>query len=79
MSTVNRQVEVDRGRMVWNFERDQLWSMLQKCGGQEDVVHELESSQMEMGRRLLESTNTVAGVAVQGDLGWRKWRKGGNR
>ena len=25
----------------------------------------------EMGRRLLGASNTVAGVAVQGDLGWR--------
>ena len=24
------------------------------------------------GRRLLGASNTVAGVAVQGDLGWRK-------
>ena len=27
--------------------------------------------QMKMGRRLLRANNTVAGVAVQGDLGWR--------
>ena len=27
---------------------------------------------MKMGRRLLGASNTVAGVAVQGDLGWRK-------
>ena len=27
---------------------------------------------MEMGRRSLGAGDTVAGVAVQGDLGWRK-------
>ena len=27
---------------------------------------------MKMGRRLLGPSSTVAGVAVQGDLGWRK-------
>ncbi len=31
-----------------------------------------ESSKMKMGRRLLGASNTVSGVAVQGDLGWRK-------
>ena len=30
-----------------------------------------------MGRRLLGASNTVAGVAVQGDLGWRKLGKEG--
>ena len=43
--------------------------MQQKCGGQEK---KLELSQMKMGRRLSRARNTVAGVAVQGDLGWRK-------
>ena len=27
---------------------------------------------MSVGRRLLGASNTVAGVAVQGDLGWQK-------
>ena len=30
---------------------------------------------MRVGRRLLVAGNTVAGVAVQGDLGWRKKRE----
>ena len=29
----------------------------------------------ENGRRLLGARNTVAGVIVQGDLGWRKWEE----
>ena len=32
----------------------------------------LESAQMRVGRRLLGASNTIAGVAVQGNLGWRK-------
>ena len=28
-----------------------------------------------MGRRLLGASNTVAGVAVEGDLGWREERR----
>ena len=34
------------------------------------ACRKLESSQMEMDRRLLGARNT--GMAVQGDLGWRK-------
>ena len=44
-----------------------MWSIQLKYGGLEGIVR-----QMKVGRRLLESSNTVAGVAVQGDLGWRK-------
>ena len=40
--------------------------------GGRSALRKLESSQMKMGRRLLEASNTVAGVAVQGDLGWMK-------
>ena len=36
------------------------------------ACRKFELSRMKMGRRLLEASNTVAGVAVQGDLGWRK-------
>ena len=38
MSRVNGQVEVDRGRMVLELLA-RAWSMQQKCGGQDDVVH----------------------------------------
>ena len=34
---------------------------------------------MKVGRILLGATNTVAGVAVQGDLGWRKLEEAGGR
>ena len=30
---------------------------------------------MKMGRRLLRESNTVAGVAVHGDLEWRKLKE----
>ena len=36
MSRVNRQVEVDRGRMVWEHIEDR--SIQYKYGGQEDVA-----------------------------------------
>ena len=50
-----------------------MWGMQPKCGGQKGIVHaDLESAQIREGRRLLEASNTVAGVTVQGDLGWRK-------
>ena len=42
------------------------------------ACRKLESAQMRVGRRLLEVSNTIAGVAVQGDIGW-SWRRGGKR
>ena len=36
------------------------------------ACRKLELSQMKMGRKSLGASNTVAGGAVQGDLGWRK-------
>ena len=36
------------------------------------ACRKFESSQMKMCRRLVGANNTVSGVAVQGDLGWRK-------
>ena len=35
-------------------------------------MQKLESAQMRVGRRLLGASNTIAGVAVQGNLEWRK-------
>ncbi len=73
MSRVNGQVVVDRGRIVWvllarlSMEyAAEVWLTRghSACG-------KLESAQTKMGRRLLGASNTVAGVAVQGDLGWR--------
>ena len=74
MSRVNGQVEVDRGRMVRKLmgrlsvehAAEVLWS------GGRSAYRKLESGQMRVGRRLLGESNTVAGVAVQGDLEWRK-------
>ena len=73
MSRVNGQVEVDRGRTVWELmgrpsvERaaEVWWS------GGRSACRKLESAQVRVCRRLLAS-NTVAGVAVHGDLDWRK-------
>ena len=60
------QVEVDRGRMVWEllarpsmeYAAEVWWT------GGGSACRKLESSQMKMGRRLLGANNTVAGVAV---------------
>ena len=67
MSRVNEQVEVDRGRMVWELIGSRVWS------SSRSVV--VRRAQMRVGRRLLGASNTVAGVAVQRDLGWRRGRK----
>ena len=40
--------------------------------GEHSACRKLESAQMRVGRRLLGASNTVAGMAVQGDLGWKK-------
>ena len=40
--------------------------------GGRSTCRKLESSQMKMGRRLLGISNTVARMAVQGNLRWRK-------
>ena len=34
-------------------------------------MHAVESAQIRMGRTVLGASNIVAGVVVQGDLGWR--------
>ena len=74
MSRVNGQVEDDRGRMVWELigspgaeHATEVW-----WSGGHSACRKLESAQMRVGRRLLGETNTVAEVAVQGDLEWRK-------
>ena len=79
VSRVNGQVKVDRERMVWvllarpsmEYAAEVWWS------GGYSACRKLESSQMKMGRRLLGASNTVARVAVQGDIGWRKLEERG--
>ena len=71
MSRVNGQVKVDRwmmweliGRQSVEHAAEVWWS------GVCSACRNLESAQMRVGRRLLGASNT--GLAVQGDLGWRK-------
>ena len=60
---------MDRGRMVWELLVRPSRSMQQKCGGQEDMcMLEVGVGKMKLGRRLLGANNTVAGMAVQGNL-----------
>ena len=70
--------EVDRGRMVWEHigrlsveHAVEVW-----WSGWHSAYRKLESAQIRVGRRLLGASNTLAGVAVQGDLGWRKLEEG---
>ena len=77
MSKVNGEMEVDRGRMVWGLigrqsveHAAEVW-----CQGGYSVCRKLESAHIRVGRRLLGARNTVARVAVLGDLGWRKLEK----
>ena len=74
MSRVNGQVGVDRGQMAWELmgrlsveHAAEVW-----WSGGRGVCRKMESAQMRVGRRLLRASNIVAGVAVQGDVGWRK-------
>ena len=77
MSRVNVQVEVGRASMVWeligrlNVEHaaEMWWS------GGYSACRKLESAQMRVGRGLFKANSRVAGVAVLGDLGWRKLEK----
>ena len=41
-------------------------------GGESSAHRKWELVQMSMNRRLLKASGSIAGVAVQADLGWRK-------
>ena len=43
------------------------------------VCRKLDSAHVRVGRRFWGESNTVAGVAVQGDLGWMKLEERGKR
>ena len=79
MSRMNGQVEVDRGRMVWELlaRPNREYAAKVWWTGGRSACPKLESSRMIMGRRLLGESNTEVGEAVQGDLGWRKGGKEG--
>ena len=53
-------------RRSMNYAAEVRWHV------RHSACRKLAVSQMKMGRRLLGASNTVAGVTVQGDLGWRK-------
>ena len=55
---------------MWEIiERDRVWSMQQKCGGQEGVL-EAEVCTDLSGSEIV-GDKQYARVPVQGDLGWR--------
>ena len=74
MSRVNGHVEIVREWMVWDLMgRPSVEHAAEEWrSGGHSACRKLESAQVRVGSRLLEASNTVAGVAVQGDLGWRK-------
>ena len=71
ISRVNGWVEVDGEDGMGAYRETECGDAaeLQWSGGH-SVCRKLESAQM--GRRLLGASNAVAGMAVQGDLGWKK-------
>ena len=67
---MDEQVEVYRGRMVWELLAKPSMEYVAEVWRSEgrSACKELELSQMKMSRRLLGATR----VAVQGNLRWRK-------
>ena len=66
------RVNVDRGRLIWELlarpaieHAAEVWWIRGKV-----VRRKLEAVQERVGRRLLMSGPTVAGVAVRGEFGW---------
>ena len=74
MSRVNGQIEVERGRLIWELlARPSLehaasvwWT------GGKVANRKLEAVQERVGRKLLGASRTVAGAAIRGDLGWKR-------
>ena len=74
MSRVNGPIEVERGRLVWELlARPSLehaasvwWT------GGKIVSKKLEADQDRVSKKVLGASRSVAGVGVQGDLGWKK-------
>ena len=74
MSKKDGQIEVERGRLVWELlarptlehAAEILWP------GGKTANRNLEAVQEKLGKRLLGASRSVPGAAVRGDLGWRK-------
>ena len=66
---------MNRGRTVWELlARPSLEHAAEvRLTGGQTARRKLESVQVRVERSLLGAINTVARVAVLGDLGWRKW------
>ena len=74
MSRVNGEIEVDRGRFIWELlarpcleHACEVW-----WTGGKAPCNNLEKDSREHGRKLVVASSTVAEVAVRGDLGRRK-------
>ncbi len=72
MSRVNGQMEVERGRLVWELARPSIEHAAEVWWtGGKTANRKLEAIQERVGRKVLGASGTVAGVAICGDLGWR--------
>ena len=73
LGRVNGVMEVERGRAIW-----ELMGLPAVCYGDEVrwagskvMQGKLEATQVQVGRKLLGASRTVASCAVRGELGWR--------
>ena len=73
LGRVNGVMEVERGRAIW-----ELMGLPAVCYGDEVrwagskvMQGKLEGTQVQVGRKLLGASRTVASCAVRGELGWR--------
>ena len=74
MSRKDGQIEVERGRLVWELlvrpsleHAAEIW-----WPGRKIANRNLEAVQEKVGKRLLGASRSVPGAPVRGDLGWRK-------
>ena len=74
MSRKDGQIEVERGRLVWELlarpsleHAAEIW-----WPGGKIANRNLEAVKEKVGKRLLGASRSAPGVAVRGDLGWRK-------
>ena len=69
MSRVNREMEVDRGRLIWELLARPCMEYLSEVWwtGGKTVCKNLGKNQENIGRKLVGGNNTVAGVEVRED------------
>ena len=66
MSKVNGEMELDRGRLIWEL----LARSCLEHASEKGVYKNLEKIQENIGTKLVGGNSTVAGVAVRGEGTW---------